>query len=82
MKKEQEYEIRKIVQSELRKLHDEWTGGSREGASWQHLETEMLIEEFNKFCNDKAFKSGRSSKSIACKIRNLFTNSSEIIQTW
>uniref|UniRef100_A0A6M3LW46 Uncharacterized protein n=1 Tax=viral metagenome TaxID=1070528 RepID=A0A6M3LW46_9ZZZZ len=52
----------------------------REGIKWSTFETDMLVESFWNFCGSQAIRSGRSSRSISCKVRNLM-HSGAII-TW
>ncbi len=82
-----EQEIRDIVRDEMTrdKLSSDkqiprYDIPQQERKSWSGFESSYLIEDFWAFCANRAFKSGRSPKAIACKIRNLMN--SEIITTW
>lgn len=85
--KELEQEIREIVRDEVAKSKDNKSPGNYvplearpQQKVWSGFETEYLIESFWEFCAQRALMSGRSVRSISCKIRNLMT--SGVISTW
>lgn len=82
--------IRKIVKDELKdqdligphakEFQERRKAAKREGTAWSVFETEMLSDSFRAFCVDRALKTGRSIKSISCKIRRMMYE--KIIPTW
>ena len=67
-----------ITQRRQAKIERENT--AREGTKWSSFEAECLYDAFCQFCKDRSFKSGRSFRSITCKIRNMMH--SGVITTW
>lgn len=90
-----EVTIREIVREEINKItvpirkegpyagHDRRKPAKksgREGEPWSRFETETLSEAFLFWCADRSLKTGRSIKSISCKVRRMMYE--KIIPTW
>jgi hypothetical protein len=52
----------------------------REGVKWSSFETDLLADAFFDFCLDRSLKTGRSYKSISCKVRRMMYEGQ--IKTW
>lgn len=52
----------------------------REGSKWSSFETDLLRDAFSDFCLDRSLKTGRSMKSISCKVRRMMYEGQ--IRTW